>query len=96
MYLHKSILLVLMIRHIQDVCTLDVPHDHQIVRILQHLSSKNSIWVQPCLRIRASVHYLVKCHHEDDINSLLVVLQQVSLCLLACQEWFSDIQQISG
>ena len=38
-YFHESNLLVLMIRHLKVKYILDMPHDHQIVRTLQHLSS---------------------------------------------------------
>ena len=39
LYLHESILLVLMIRHLEVMCTLDMPRSHQIQKNLPHLSS---------------------------------------------------------
>ena len=66
LHLHTSILLVLMILLLKVKFSFDMPHDHQIVRTLQHLSSKNTVQEQPFLRIPHLYTILSIAHHQED------------------------------
>ena len=46
--------------------TLDMPHDHQIVRTLQHLSSFNTVQHQQFLRIQRLYIILSIDHRQED------------------------------
>ena len=82
LYFHESILLVLLIRHLEVMCTLDMPHDHQTLRILQHLLSRNIVqrycFDESCICTQLDqLLFIRKIFH-----SFFVVLQKVALCLL--------------